>query len=191
MDHLHRLLALIPLLMVLHGAARADDAPADPCAGFRWDVTRERALFATDVVPTELAAGRDPAAAPELLEGRAYHLALALASEVTFVASPGRAARGPDERGGVARFHAGPAARYRIALDGNAWVDVVVTGRRLPTQDFGGRPGCAAPHKLVIYELGPGQDVVVQISGTSAPAVRLSITLPPAAADLAGAGDGR
>ena len=40
--------------------ARADD----PCAGFKWDVSKERALFAASVQPQAQPAGRDGTGRP-------------------------------------------------------------------------------------------------------------------------------
>jgi hypothetical protein len=47
---------------VLLSGAAASAFGADPCAGFRWDLGHEQALFAT--AAQSVSAGRDEAAAP-------------------------------------------------------------------------------------------------------------------------------
>ena len=88
--------------LVLATADRAED-PGD---GFTWDVSAERALFAS--APTPLPAATDIAAAPSAVVATAYEVALVAQSGVRFVATPGKKAVAPGARGARALP---PAAR--------------------------------------------------------------------------------
>ena len=77
----------ILLALVLEGAAQpllADEA----CVDFKWDVSKERALFAE--TPVALTAGRDPMSAPVVVPNRLYRLKLTIQDKVTFSAVPAR-----------------------------------------------------------------------------------------------------
>ncbi len=73
--------------LVLAGAALpalADDA----CVDFKWDVSKERALFAG--TPVALAAGKHASSAPAVVPDRLYKLELLNQDQVTFAAPPGK-----------------------------------------------------------------------------------------------------
>jgi len=60
----------------------------DPCGGFKWDVSKERALFATSERATP--AGKDAAAAPGVEPNRLYQLQLLPQAQVAFSLPPGK-----------------------------------------------------------------------------------------------------
>ncbi|HEX4583999.1 MAG TPA: hypothetical protein VH183_04160 [Burkholderiaceae bacterium] len=152
-------------------AALADD---NPCAGFTWDVSRERALFATAAEPVP--GGKNDASAPLLAPDQLYELALAPQEQVAFAAPPGRKKGVEGASGGLARLHLTAAGDYRIALDQAFWIDVVANHQIVASKDFQGRPGCQAPHKIVLYSLPAEKDLILQFSGATAERLKLTIT---------------
>jgi len=59
----------------------------DPCAGFKWDITQERALFAGPA--TSVTIGKTAPGAPALQPDRLYRLQLTPQDQVTFAALSG------------------------------------------------------------------------------------------------------
>jgi hypothetical protein len=160
--------------LALAAAARAPLAADDACAGFKWDVAHEHALFAT--AAEALSAGIDVASAPSLAPDRLYELAVAPQDQVKFALPPGRKAPVQGASAGLARLHVAGAGDWRISLDQGFWVDVVAGPELLAARDFQGRPDCQAPHKIVLYRLPGGQDLILQFSGAAASHVRVAIT---------------
>lgn len=153
--------------------ARADDA----CAGFKWDVTKERALFAGSAVVQ--AAGTDAASAAAITPDRLFELHLAPQAKVTFAAVPGRQTSDPDSYAGLATLKLGAAGMYRVAVDLPLWIDVVVNGKLKSPNDYQGQRGCSAPHKIVQFELTTEQPLTLQISSAAQASVRVAITRVP------------
>ena len=147
---------------------------AEPCAGFRWDVTQERALFASAAQP--LIAGRDSASAPPVQPGKLYELQLEPQEQVSFAVPPARNHTADGAHAGVARLVITAAGAYRISLDQPFWIDVVAGSQLLASKDFQGVPGCHAPHKIVEFDLPATGDLLLQISGASAAVLRLTLT---------------
>ena len=167
-----RSLALIALLLGAMGA-RADD----PCAAFKWDIGRERALFATE--PTALSAGSAVDSSPSLAPDRLYQLQLSIQPKVIFAVPPGKKTLTDGAYGGLAILTVGLAGIYRISLDQPHWLDVVASGAPIRSKDFQGRPGCNAPHKIVEFALPPGTALTLQFSGASSPTVKVAVTRSP------------
>jgi hypothetical protein len=151
----------------------------DACERFKWDVTREHALFLGRATP--LAAGTQEKAAPEVELDRLYELALSPARDVTFAVPPTqkKPVSAEDTYGGMARFRVPRAGRYRVALDGRAWVDISAQRKVLSAADFSGAEGCTAPHKIVAYDFLEGGDVTLELSGASDRHVRITLTAAP------------
>jgi hypothetical protein len=171
------------LALTLAAALAAQNAIADqddPCAGFSWNVARERALFAAG--PQSIAAGRELKSSPLLTPDRLYELQLGEQGEVTMPVAPGRKSvgdagyEGHARYAGLARLQLPRAGSYRISLDQAAWIDVLADGRMLDSSGFQGRPGCLAPHKIVQFTLPAGPALVLQFSAASAPHLRVTIT---------------
>lgn len=155
----------------------APPAADDPCAGFKWDVGRERALFAG--TPQSVSGATDAAAAPAVALDRLYEMQLVPQAEVAFAAPPGRRNRPADARAGMAVVHIVTPGTYRISLDAPVWVDVVAKDGLIKAEDFQGAHGCQAPHKIVAFELPAAGAYVVQVSAALPERVRLAITVPP------------
>ena len=160
----------------LTGAGSSAAAPADPCAAFSWDITRERALFRA--VPQKVAAGTSAAAAPAISPDRLYELALVPHLQVHFAATPGRN-RSTEGHAGLATLSLPSAGLYRIALDQSFWVDVIAGNTPIPSRDFQGRPGCHAPHKVVEFELPAATPLTLQFSAGDAATLRVAVLRAP------------
>ena len=146
------------------------------CIDFKWDVTRERALFATQA--QVLDAGTDAANAPALTPNRLYQLRLRQRTAVRFAAPPGQNPKANWGNSGLAAFKVPKAGNWRLVLELPLWVDVAADGALLVPYDYQGQHECAAPHKIVAFELS-ARPVFLQFSGTDASAVRIAITPAP------------
>jgi hypothetical protein len=161
--------ALIVGSLLCAGVALADDA----CALFKWDVARERQLFAGSAQTLSAASG--VASAPALEPGVLYELALSPQDQVHFAIAPGKKAMTAAAYGGIAELHIPSAGRYRIALDEAVWIDVVDAGNPVRSIDFAGQPGCRTPHKIVVFDLRAG-NLFLQLSGSVTPKARVTLT---------------
>lgn len=146
----------------------------DPCAGFSWDVSRERAVFATQ--PARLAGGKDAASAPALLADRLYTIQLFPQSSVSFVVPPSK--KIPVEAGfaGLASMRVPLSGIYRVSGDSSFWIDVIVAGKIVDTKDYQGQKGCSTPHKIVEFELPASVPVLLEVSSAVEPEIRVSVT---------------
>jgi hypothetical protein len=166
-------LAFLSVLLIVGEAASADE-----CAGFKWDVRKEQALFAGPSVV--LPAGKDLASAPVVGTDTLYRLQLLPQATVAFTLSPGKAIPPDGVYAGLATLKlAQPGHHYRVSLDVPIWIDVVTNGKLAPAVDFQGQRGCEAPHKIVEFDLDGAKEVVLQLSGAGNPMVHLSVTQVP------------
>lgn len=169
------------LLLVLPCALGAEQPPTGDaaCNGFKWDVSRERALFATPPLPLAAAVGGEkaPAVRPE----RLYRLQLVPSAHISFPVTPGKT---PSEGsyGGVLRLMLPSPGLYRIAVDEPLWVDVAVRDRLVPPTDYEGQHSCNAPRKVVEFDLEGTQSGLLQLSGSAQAGVGLVIVGVRAAA---------
>jgi hypothetical protein len=165
-------------LLVLVLACAALPVLADEgCLDFKWDVSQERALFAGTAAT--LKAGKDPGSAPTVVPNRLFKLLLAPQDQVTFSAAPAKKAASPVAFAGLVALKIAAAGSYRIALDLPFWIDVVSNGTPLPAKDFEGQHACAAPHKIVEFELVGTQAYVLQFSGAANDSVLMTVTPTP------------
>ena len=153
--------------------ALADDA----CAGFKWDVSKERALFAESAVP--LAAGKDRMSAPAVVPNRLYQLQLIPQDHVAFVTPPAKKMLTDGAYAGIAVLKIPASGSYRVAVDIPFWIDVVSNGALITAKDFQGQHGCSAPHKVVEFDLAGGQPVVLQFSNAVKDDILLTVTPSP------------
>ena len=169
-----RAIATVALLVTLTSAAYADDG----CDGFKWDVARERAVFAGNAEP--LTAGRDAGSGGELRPERLYDIWLTPQSQVDLSVPPGIKARVGNVFAGFAHVRIADAGRYRISLDQAAWIDVVGAQGVIASSDFAGQRGCSAPHKVVQFEL-PAGSVLLQVTGAAGVHLQVAVTRVPSA----------
>lgn len=166
------------LLAVALAAGMARPVHADACLDFKWDVSRERALYAQ--TPVRVRAGTDAKSAPPIVPNRLYALRLASQAQVAFAATPGKRVPLDPAYAGLATLKIPAAGSYRISIDLPLWIDVVSNGVLLPPQDYQGQRACSAPHKIVEFELGGGQVFVLQFSSALTDRVLLTVTPTPA-----------
>jgi hypothetical protein len=166
-------LLLVGSLAGSAGFARAEEA----CIDFKWDVSKERALFAA--APVALSAGKDSLSAPAIVPDRLYKLRLAAQDEVAFSISPKKKAAAAGAFAGLAALKIPSAGAYRIAIDLPLWIDVVSSGSLVAAKDFQGQHSCNAPHKIVEFELSGARPFLLQFSSGDADTVLVTVTASP------------
>ncbi len=173
--------ALLPTLIAIGAAsanaANAADVADDPCAGFKWDVSQERQLFAGK--PDMVSAGKRQSKPAVLMPDRLFELRLAPHARVKFPVRPGLKGSTAGTYAGLAIIQPGVAGTYRIAVDQPLWIDVDLRGQLLPPKDFEGAHGCRTPRKIVEFELTGPQPYVLQFSGAKEPHMRVTVTREP------------
>src|SRR5271155_4523059 len=95
--------------LVSSGPAFADD---DPCAGFKWDVGKERTLFASPATPAT--AGKTGTAAPIAPLDRLLHLQLFPTGQVAFSVTPGKSGSADGTYAGVLSLIVPASGKYRV-----------------------------------------------------------------------------
>jgi hypothetical protein len=171
----HRCTLTVGLVLAVWAAAAYAD---DGCAGFKWDVAREHALFAGDA--QALTASRDAGDAPELASDRLYGIALLPQTSITLRVPAGTKSSFEGAFAGYARLNIAAEGSYRVALDQPGWIDLVGDQGVIRSNDFSGQRGCSTPHKVVQFILPAGR-VLLQLTGISNSHVRLTLTRAPAA----------
>jgi hypothetical protein len=165
------------LALVLGGAslpALADDA----CVDFKWDVSKERALFAE--TPAKVTAGKDPRTAPVVVPNRLYRLKLMAQDTVAFsVTNPAKKTTSTPAYAGLAMLKVPVTGSYRIAVDLPLWIDVAANGALVQPADFQAQHACNAPHKIVEFDLAGAQPFVLQFSNAGKDDVLLTVTPSP------------
>jgi hypothetical protein len=165
--------AALMLATPLLALAQQNAVAADPCARYKWDVARERALFAAAASP--VAAAKDGASPPGIATDRAYRVQLLPASQVAFPTAPGKASPTEGSYAGVLTFTVPVAGSYRVAVDVTMWIDVVAGSHLVPAADYEGQHGCDAPRKIVQFSLPANEPLVLQLSGVAEPSARVTI----------------
>jgi hypothetical protein len=160
---------LLWLSLVMGGVLQA--TPAGSCDSYTWDVSKERALFAT--TPTVVIASTEMKGAPRLRVGQLYELHLSPTPQIGRL--PGDAPR-PVNYAGLASVQIATSATYHIALDNDAWVGTVSGIAANIPKGFQEAVACTAPRKLVDFDLSAGQIYTVQISVSPTATMHLSIT---------------
>jgi hypothetical protein len=148
----------------------------DACTDFKWDVSKERALFAGP--PTLMIAGTDAKSAPILLPNRLYQLTLAPQSGVNFSVRQGKKTA-DDAHAGLAILRINAPGNYRVAVDLPVWIDVVSSDSVLQPTDFQGQHGCAAPRKIVEFDLKSSKPFLLQFSGAVIDQLLVTVTPAP------------
>ena len=166
------ILASLIWLVALPASAQQNSVAADPCARFKWDVTRERALFAGPA--SAVIAAKDGRSPPPLATDHAYRVELAPASQVVFPVSPGKPSPAEGTYSGVLALDVPASGGYRVAVDRPMWIDVVAGSRLVPASDYEGQHACDAPRKIVQFAL-EAKHLILQLSGAGDNAVRIVI----------------
>ncbi|MGO9931471.1 MAG: hypothetical protein ACLPV8_06625 [Steroidobacteraceae bacterium] len=175
--HATRTAAASMFVALMLGSANAPAQNTDACADFKWDVSKERGLFAGPAAP--LASGANSKSAPVIVPNRLYGLQLMPQAKVRFAAAPGKRAPA-GAYAGLARLKIPESGSYRVAIDAQIWIDVASDRSLLAAQDFQGQHGCSAPHKIVVFDLPAKQSLILQLSSAAMDRIRLTITPTPA-----------
>jgi hypothetical protein len=156
---------------------------AAPCTGFKWDVSKEVALYAGH--GATLTAGKDANSAPVIAIDHLYQLQLVPQTDVTFAVAPGKKMLTDGAFAGLALLKLDSPGNYRVAVDAPFWIDLVANGKLAVTRDFQGQQSCDGPHKIVEFDLGDAKQFVLQVSAAAAATVRLTVTQAPAQTPVA------
>jgi hypothetical protein len=149
----------------------------DGCLDFKWDVSKERALFAGP--PDQLTAGKDPKSAAAIVPNHLYRLKLLSQDQVTFAASPGKKPAAAPAFAGLATLTVPASGSYRIAVDLPIWIDVAWKGTLVAAKDFEGQHACSAPHKIVEFDLAAAEPLVLQFSNAASGNILVTVTASP------------
>lgn len=160
--------------LLLAGAVLLPGMAAADCDGFKWDVARERAVFATPAAAVTTAASAATTVTAE--PGKLYRLTLLPQEQLQLAAEPSKKRIADGAYAGLVRFRVPKAGAYRVSLDQGTWIDVVDGGKTIASDDFNGSPGCKAPRKVVVYTLPAERDLVLQLTGEVEAQVVFSIT---------------
>jgi hypothetical protein len=166
--------------LVLSAIGVAASIPAladDPCLAFKWDISKEHALFGGS--PAALSAGTDAPSAPTISAGRLYALTLAPQAEVSFAVGPGKKSAPDGAYAGLAVLQLTTGGDYRVSVSEPLWIDVVGDGKLAEVEDYQGLHSCHAPHKVVAFNLAGAKRFIVQISGATQKSIRLTVTKSP------------
>jgi hypothetical protein len=173
-----RSLKLLPVLALWSGIATAPAFADEACTGFKWDVSKEVALFAS--TPVAQPAGKDGATTTVVVPNRLYELQLKPQTEVAFSVPPGKKMPDAGTYAGIVGLKIPSSGSYRISLDLGLWVDVSANSKLVPARDYEGQHSCGAPHKIVVFDLDSHQPLLLQFSAGTKPTVRLTVTQVPA-----------
>jgi hypothetical protein len=169
--------AFLLVLGLLMGGAAVPASADDGCLDFKWDVSKERALFAA--TPTALRAAMDPTSVPTVVPDSLYSIQLSAQDQVTYKVSPPAKKSAAPVYGGLAGLKISAPGVYRIAMDLPAWIDVVADGALVKASDFQGQHECSAPHKIVEFELTGTRPLLLQLSNVGKDKILLTVTAAP------------
>lgn len=146
------------------------------CTGFRYDLERELKLFAG--APERIVAGSADAATPVATD-RLYEVRLQPQARFKFALTPDKATVADGSYAGVLSVQSNQSAVLRVTINEQAWLDVMAGGVLMTSRDHTGSPNCKLLHKSVEFPVTAGKPLLVQISGSTVPTVRLTLTQPP------------
>jgi hypothetical protein len=153
--------------------AQQNSVAADPCARYKWDVTRERALFAAAASP--VTAAKDGRSPPHIGTDRAYRVQLAPAGQVAFPTLPGKVLPAEGNYSGVLALTVPTSGNYRVAVDQAMWIDVVAETHLVAATDYEGQHSCDAPRKIVQFALEAKKPLILQLNGSGQAAIRITV----------------
>jgi len=156
--------------------ASAPANAADPCDGFTWNVSHERAVFATQPVAVTAATAAGPA--PALALDKLYDIALTPQDKVRFVLAPAKKTLADGAYAGMVTLNIPAPGKYRVSMSEGFWIDLIAEGKFVPTDDFTGSHECHAPRKIVQFVL-PAGDLTLQFANTNSPSVQVTVTAAP------------
>ena len=118
------------------------------------------------------------AADPALLTiGRGVTATLAATNTIRFVRPPAKPGAA-DRFAGLFTVTVAHAGRYRVALGGGAWIDMVQGDRLLSSVAHAHGPACSPIRKMVDFDLAPGR-YLIQIAGSKTRELPLMVAAVP------------
>lgn len=162
--------AVLSLAALLSAAAVVPAAAdSDPCAAFKWPVTREKQAFAG----TQLPILKSGAQYPGVMAGAT--VAMDPQDRVSYPVPPGHKPKSNPPHGAV--INTAPLAAggtYQVTLSDEAWIDLVQNGKLLRSTSFTGAQGCPGIRKSVRFKVDQGP-LVIEISDAGAERINLDI----------------
>ncbi|MBM3647558.1 MAG: hypothetical protein FJX11_07185 [Alphaproteobacteria bacterium] len=155
------LVAGVLSLIAAVGAAAEDDG----CRRFAWSVDRELVLFGDGLMADVESEGALP-------KDGVFALRLRPVERVIYAAAPARSRDGGF--GGIVTLEWIAAGRYQITLSGDAWIDAVQNGRRLPMIATTRRGDCPAVRQSVQVEV-ESQPLTLQFGGAAVERLDVSV----------------
>jgi hypothetical protein len=113
----------------------------------------------------------------DLSVGEAVDLALRPIDKVAVIAPLGKGP-GPDDRGGIVTFRAALSGTYRVALGGQAWIDVAQGQTPLASVAHAPGPACMGIAKMVDFRLEAGS-YILQITAAQSDTIPVMIARLP------------
>lgn len=129
--------------------------------------------YETWATPAEVNAATNAANAPFLETGKAYKATLITTPQVTFAAAPAKA-QSTDSFAGLLLVHITDSGTYGVAVSSGVWLDIVKDQAALTSVGLGIGPACSGIHKIVRFDLQPG-DYVLQIASSKLSDVTVQI----------------
>jgi hypothetical protein len=108
-----------------------------------------------------------------LQPGTAARATLAPVAQVRFPVAPARPGAA-GTAGGLFAVPVARAGRYRVALAGPAWIDMVRDGRAAAAVAHGHGPACTTIRKVVEFDLTPGR-WTLEVTGSAAATLVLMV----------------
>ncbi|MGN5374127.1 homogentisate 1,2-dioxygenase [Sphingomonas hankookensis] len=118
-----------------------------------------------------------PAAISVLTPGVAVRARLVPQATLRLAVKPERSGDAAGH-GGIFRFVTTQPGRYRVALGGGAWIDVVDGTHGVASVDHGHGPACSGIRKMVDFDLPAGTHVV-QITGSREDSLTMMVARLP------------
>lgn len=159
--------SLILLLAMLTVPAAAQTRAEPSCANVRVALPGELAGWG---VQTPVSAGTKAGEGAAIEIGRSAMISLHSAKHLDFSAPKGAA----DANGGTLAIAVAKGGTYRVALGGEAWVDLVQDGKPVAAKAHGHGPRCSGIRKLVDFALEPG-NYTIQLSGSTQDSVAMMV----------------
>jgi hypothetical protein len=156
-------------------AGPADQPPPgdEGCDAFAWPVSNERAWF-------DQKALRRSASGVRLSRiDRAVEVTLEPTKAVRFFLPPAKAPSPDSYSGNVTFFGVPHPGVYQVTISREAAIDVFENGMRIPKVAVSEATDCRSVRKSVRYRLGPGDLVLVQISGAAQPSIKIAFEESP------------
>ncbi|WAC49382.1 hypothetical protein OVA03_05595 [Asticcacaulis sp. SL142] len=149
-----------------------DEFPSE----FKWAAVTT-AGFETWATPAEVNAATNAANAPFIETSKAYKAALIAAPQVTFASSPAKP-QSPDSFAGLLLINITTSGTYGIAASSGVWLDLIKDQSALKSAGQGQVPNCTGIHKIVLFDLQPG-DYVLQIASSKSSDVTVQVAPQP------------